>query len=462
MIVVVKYVGRFDNMDRAMKKELETKANSDVAREESKPFLPKADSKQNKEISIGAPDIEDEIQLERREAYVEVETQKLLRDLLHNEAREEVIPSYDPATGFVYKSVEPIFEETTDNRNVVEFLERLTRLDILKKSFYDSVSACPNCTSTTLTLHTSCPKCKSHHISKTSLTEHIPCGYIGEREKYTHRLCPKCGQSLDDTPFADMGRWYVCKECGEKFEHPQFDVVCRSCDTIFLIETADLKEVSKYTLNDLRKKEVRQNVASLDSISKLLTDLNFEIQMPGWAIGEKSAMRHQFSLLAKKEIAGRQNLIALDMVVGENEVQASPLILYIYKTSEVTVDLPIFVAIPKFSETAKKIAQGHNILLLEGSPDERDNIARMKTEIQNRLNGRPTTPLVATDTKTDGELRMQQTSQTTKRATTQKEEEKKLQLFSTTSSIHPEPKKATGFMKYLKGSKKKNKEENEQ
>src|SRR4030066_116323 len=280
-MVVVKYVGRFDNMDRAMKKELETKANSDVAREDQKPFLPKADSKQNKEISIGAPDIEDEIQLERREAYVEVETQKLLRDLLHNEAREEVIPSSHPATGFVYKSVEPIFEETTDNRNVVEFLERLTRLDILKKSFYDSVSACPNCESTTLTLHTNCPKCKSHHISKTSLTEHIPCGYIGEREKYAHRLCPKWGQSPDETPFADMGRWYVCKECGEKFEHPQFDVVCRSCDTIFQIESADLKEVSKYSLNDLRKKEVRQNVASLDSISKLLTDLNFEIQMPG-------------------------------------------------------------------------------------------------------------------------------------------------------------------------------------
>jgi hypothetical protein len=74
-------------MDRAMKKELETKA----------------DSKQNKEVTIGAPDIEDEIQLERREAYVEVETQKLLRDLLHNEAREEIIPSYDPANGFVYK-----------------------------------------------------------------------------------------------------------------------------------------------------------------------------------------------------------------------------------------------------------------------------------------------------------------------------------------------------------------------
>ena len=372
-------------MNQPMKRDTETKDNANAAKGGQQASPQKAHSKPDKEIHIGAPDIEDEIQLERREAYLEVETQRLLRELLRIEPQEEIIPSYDPAKGFVYESVEPIFEETTDSKKVARFLERLTKLDILKKTFFDSVSACPNCESTALTLHTSCPKCKSHHISKTSLTEHIPCGYIGEREKYIDGLCPKCNRSLDETPYADMGRWYICKECGEKFEHPQFDVVCRSCETVFQSEEANLKEISKYSLNAQRKKEVRQNVASLDSISRLLTDLNFEIQTPGWAIGEKSGMRHQFSLLATKEIAGRQKLIALDMVVGENEVQASPLILYIYKTSEVTVDLPIFVAFPKLSDTARKIVKGHNILIIEGSSEEHDRIAQIKSEIESRL-----------------------------------------------------------------------------
>jgi len=262
-----------------------------------------------------------------------------------------------------------------------------------------------------------------------------------------------------------MGRWYICKSCSEKFEHPQFDVICRSCDTIFQIENADLREISKYRLNEDRKKEVRQNVASLERITKLLTDLNFEIQTPGWAIGEKSGMRHQFSLLARKEIAGRQNLIALDMVVAENEVQASPLILYIYKTSEVTVDLPVFVAIPKFSATAHKIAQGHNILLIEGSTEETDNIARMKLEIENRLSGRPPTQPEGTGTKTDTAQKAQQSGTQAARWSKEEEEEEKkaqIQLFSTTSSIHPEPKKTSGFMKYLKKNIKKDKEENEQ
>ena len=452
--------GSSDSLDLTMKPGSQTKANADTSKDEQKASA-KTDSKQNKEISIGAPDIEDEIQLERREAYVEVETQKLLRELLSKETREEVVPSYDPAQGFVYKSVEPLLEETTDNKNVPEFLERLTRLDILKKGFYDSVSTCPSCESTILTLHASCAKCKSHNISKTSLTEHIPCGYIGEREKYTNGRCPKCDRSLDDTPSADMGRWYTCRVCGEKFEHPLFDVVCRNCDNIFQIEEADLKEISKYSLNSERKKEVRQNVASLDSISRLLKDLNFEIQMPGWAVGEKSGMRHQFSLLARKEIEGRQNLIALDMVVGESEVQASPLILYIYKTSEVTVDIPIFVAFPKFSDTAQKIAQGHNMILIEGSPDEPDNVARMKMEIQNRLSGRSKVVTGEPDSN-DVEVSPQSKPQpVVQRSASQKDEEKKaqVQLFTTTSTIHPEPKKTGKFMKYLKSRKKKEDEE---
>ncbi len=443
-----------------MKRDAETETNPNPPTEKPKDTPPKADAKKNIEIAIGAPDIEDESQLERREAYIETETQKLLRELLHNETKEEIIPSYDPANGFIYKTVEPILEEKTDRKNVPEFLERLTRLDILKKNFHDSIAACPSCGSTTLTLHSSCTKCKSHHISKTSLTEHIPCGYIGEREKYIHGKCPKCGLSIDETRYADMGRWYLCRACGEKFEHPQLDVICRSCDTLFQIENADLKEISKYKLNDERKKEVRQNVASLDSITKLLTDLNFETQTPGWAIGEKSGMRHQFSLLAKKEIAGRQNLIALDLVVGENEVQASPLILYLYKTSEITVDLPVFVAIPKFSATAQRIGQSHNILLIEGSPEEPDNITRIKLEIENRLSGKPPTPQETTAPKTDTTPKTKTTpTQTAKPTEEEKEGDKKVQLFTTTSSIHPEPKKTKSLIKYLKKSIKKDEED---
>ncbi len=182
-----------------------------------------------------------------------------------------------------------------------------------------------------------------------------------------------------------MGRWYVCQECSEKFENPEFDLVCRSCNKNFTIKEAQVIDIPKFSLNLQRRKEIRQNVESLENIQNLLTDLGFSVEIPGLVFGQKSGMQHHFSLIAKKLIDGQEKVIALDHAVSETEVATSPIILYLYKTSEVNVDVPIFVAIPQLNETAKKIAQGHNILLIEGSIEEPEVIARIKSEIEKNL-----------------------------------------------------------------------------
>jgi DNA-directed RNA polymerase subunit RPC12/RpoP len=182
-----------------------------------------------------------------------------------------------------------------------------------------------------------------------------------------------------------MGRWFVCRDCSERFEDPEYDVTCRSCGKGFLIKESQLTEIPKFSLNLNRKKEIRQNVASLESFRELLVNLGFSVEIPGLAMGQKSGMQHQFSLIAKKQVNGQEINVALDLAVSEPEVSSSPLILYIYKTSEVKVDIPIFVAMPVLNETAKKIAQGHEILLIEGSPDEKEVIENIKSEIESRI-----------------------------------------------------------------------------
>jgi ssDNA-binding Zn-finger/Zn-ribbon topoisomerase 1 len=198
-------------------------------------------------------------------------------------------------------------------------------------------------------------------------------------------MCPKCGEQLTEGQYKNMGRWYVCNQCAERFENPEFDAVCRSCNKNFPIKEATVLEVPKFKLNLRRMKEIRQNVASLENIRTLLSDLGFSIEMPGFAMGHKSGMQHHFSLIGKKIVNGNETIIALDHSVSESEVQASPLILYIYKTSEVKVDIPIFIAMPKLNETAKKIAEGHNILVIEGSTDQQDLMEYIKQQIQNRI-----------------------------------------------------------------------------
>jgi predicted RNA-binding Zn-ribbon protein involved in translation (DUF1610 family) len=356
--------------------------------EDQKQLLSKIFPNKNKE-PIKTLDTEDKIELERREAYIEPHARDLLREILENSANEEIIPKFVQGQGFVYQVANRSSNEPSAKAISKDLLENLARLDILKKTFFDSVSVCPNCESTTITLHNRCPKCKSHNVEKTSLTEHIPCGYINQRDKYVDNRCPNCGEPLIEGQYRNMGRWYVCQECGEKFENSESDLVCRSCTKNFTIKEAKPIEVPKFSLNMQRKKEIRQNVASLENIQSLLASLGFSVEIPGLVIGQKSGMQHHFSLIAKKIINGQEKVIAIDHSVSESEVSTSPLILYIYKTSEVKVDIPIFMAIPRLNETARKIAQGHNILLIEGLTDDKEVMAKIKTEIEKSLDTKP-------------------------------------------------------------------------
>jgi hypothetical protein len=185
-----------------------------------------------------------------------------------------------------------------------------------------------------------------------------------------------------------MGLWYVCRECQEKFEHTHLDLICRKCDKQFTIQTALVQEISKYTLDPNKEQEIRQNVASLESINELLIELGFTVEMPASVIGKKTGIQHSFSLIAKKKFGERETIVAVDHAVGDIEVSASSLILYTYKISEVEVDLPIFVAIPKLSETAKRIAQGYNLLVIDGIPQKKEQLAMLRDVIPQILSKR--------------------------------------------------------------------------
>jgi predicted RNA-binding Zn-ribbon protein involved in translation (DUF1610 family) len=358
------------------------------ATEDQKQLLSKIFPNKNKD-PIKTLDTEDKVEVERREAYIEPHARDLLREILESSDNEEIIPKFVIGQGFVYRVANRYSSEPSTKVISKDLLENLARLDILKKAFFDSVSVCPNCESTTITLHNRCPKCKSHNVEKTSLTEHIPCGYINQRDKYIDNRCPNCGEPLIEGQYRNMGRWYVCQECGEKFENSESDLICRSCTKNFTIKEAKPLEIPKFSLNLQRKKEIRQNVASLENIHGLLTRLGFSVEIPGLVLGQKSGMQHHFSLIAKKIVDGQEKVIALDHSVSELDVSTSPLILYIYKTSEVKIDIPIFVAIPRLNETARKIAQGHNILLIEGSTDDKEVMLKIKSEIEKSLDTKP-------------------------------------------------------------------------
>ena len=367
-----------------MNNNQEQEENSAIALEIQKKSAGKPIQAREAEL-IDITDKEEKKETERREAYIDPKTRSFLRKLLEDGEKGEITPAYSMSLGFVY----PVTCETSSDKEAgavsKDCLENLAKLGILNKSFYDSVSSCPNCQSTIITLHTRCPICRSHNVEKTSLTEHIPCGYIDQREKYKDNHCPKCGEPLIESQYRNMGRWYICHECGERFENPESDLICRNCKKKFGIKEALVTEVPKYSLNLEKRNEIRQNVAGLEDIRAILDGLGFSVEIPGAAVGQKSGMQHHFSLIARKQVNAAEIVVGLDYAVSESEVQSSPIILFVYKTSEVKVDIPIFIAVPKLDDSAKKIAQGHNILLIEGFAEQEEANKKTKTQIEERL-----------------------------------------------------------------------------
>jgi hypothetical protein len=143
--------------------------------------------------------------------------------------------------------------------------------------------------------------------------------------------------------------------------------------------------------------------------------------------------------------------VAVDHAVDETEVQSHPLILYIHKTSELKVDLPIFIAIPKLNESAKKIAEGYQILLIEGSPESPEAIDQIRRKIEFKL-AQKNSPSQA-EVIRFSEIQEKKESQTSKK----ERSTIKSQLFSTTASIH-KPQKSKGLIHSLKKAVKRTKE----
>ena len=384
---------------------------------------------------------------ERTKVYLEPESQNLLRELIKNGDNTQIVPTYDPNLGFVYKKVEQAFEQETSPEQMINFLNKLTELDILKRSFFEMVAACPKCESTTLTSHYYCPKCKNNNIIKTSLTEHITCGFIDEKIKFKDNKCPRCGENLEENNYRNMGRWYLCRNCEEKTVKPNLKFHCRKCNNEFSIEESKLLEISKFSLNPTRKTEIKRRVASFEKIRKMLEMLGFVVEQPGMIYGQKSEMQLHFTLVARRMVEDEEFVITLDHAVKETEIKSSEIILYVYKTSEIKVDIPIFIGINKVSDEAKKIAKGNQILLLEGSPESKDIIDAIMAEVDLKITNRKSKHL---DVHLEEESKVNK-----KKRKAEYKSEIKPQLFNTVTGIHQpkntEKRKRFGrFMKSLK------------
>jgi transcription elongation factor Elf1 len=302
---------------------------------------------------------------ERAEVYRDRRMQLILSKFLSGEINK-IDPVYDSQYGYRYPSVEAVIGDPAATE---EILTHLYDVGILKKQVFDKMIYCPQCNSANVSIRYSCPYCKSFYIKKSSLIEHIPCGYMDKEDQFKNGdklICPRCHMELNrqDVNYRKAGIWCSCNECGKSFDIPVPSHFCRVCDTNFTFDDAIYRDVYAYTLNEEIMKEVGAGFILVGPIREFLQSRGFTVESPSFLKG-KSGTSHMFDITASRE-GMTQSVLVIDIATSKDELVSEQSIIAMFaKVYDVAPDKAFLIAIPKMSGNGGKLAELYNIKLVE-------------------------------------------------------------------------------------------------
>jgi RNA polymerase subunit RPABC4/transcription elongation factor Spt4 len=131
---------------------------------------------------------------------------------------------------------------------LLEKLEKLVEMGMLKAEFESKVLICGRCGSKGLIPKTACPSCGSENIVRTAVYVHGCGAVIPEISAGGFAYCPKCGESLEALEIFEYR--FVCNRCFHVFEEPLSIVACPSCGWQDRIKNAGQVVLMKYALTD--------------------------------------------------------------------------------------------------------------------------------------------------------------------------------------------------------------------
>jgi hypothetical protein len=307
---------------------------------------------------------------ERLELYKDRDTQAFLGKFLSGEIKQ-LDPVFTPNVGYSYPAAEAI---VGDPLRAEAFLNKLCEAGILQRRIFDKLLYCPKCSSTNISVRYYCPHCKSFDIQKSSLIEHVKCGYMDVEENF-HKggrlVCPKCHEELKrpDIDHRRAGVWCTCRDCGKSFDIPVASHFCRDCHGDFAFEEIMIKNIYSYSLRDEAKNEVTLGLVLMTPIRELLVNQGFTVESPAFLKG-KSGANHGFDIVARKG-ADTQRVTVIDVATSsEGIISEQPVIALFAKIFDVSPGDAYLVAIPRITENGKKMAQLYKIQVVEAKNEK--------------------------------------------------------------------------------------------
>lgn len=314
-------------------------------------------------------------QVERAEVYKDHRSQLILSKFLSGEITR-LDPVYDPKYGYRYPIVDAIIGNPADTE---KFLNKLYEINVLKRELYDKIIYCPDCQSANVSIRYCCPYCKSFNIHRSSLIEHVQCGYIDVEEGFKkggRLVCPRCRKELTkpDVNYRKAGIWCKCSDCGKSFDIPVPSHFCRDCKQDFTFEDSLHRSVYSFRLNEEVTEEAGLSYILIGPIREYLQSRGFDVESPGFLKG-KSGANHMFDVIASKGGMSR-NIVVIDLATSnEGAVSEQSTIALFAKVYDVAPDKAFLIAIPAMSESGRKLADMYQIALIEA----KDQNEAMKT-----------------------------------------------------------------------------------
>ena len=296
-----------------------------------------------------------------------------LMDLILSGDLQELTPVFDPDEGFTY--CPPLRElGITDCEGLAEVLRELAREGILRAELHDNIAVCGRCGSHRLVIRPVCPYCGSVNFRRTTVIEHLTCGYSGPETDFRtpsgEMVCPKCGKKLraigvDYLRTADV---YLCSDCGEFFSLPELKFVCADCGNENSAKDLRIVRVYRYRVVPERLKSLEE-ASLLDELARRIRELGLLVEGPGAKVRGVSGIEQGFTFVIKSPDEPIP-LAVIDVVPAGRQLKEEDLLRFFAKAFDANARYWILALPTKLDEKLRSVAGRYGIALVESSGEE--------------------------------------------------------------------------------------------
>ncbi|MDA4115543.1 MAG: hypothetical protein OK442_03175 [Thaumarchaeota archaeon] len=302
----------------------------------------------------------------RQKLLSDPKTRELLRRLIME--NKSLAPDVGPDGLIHYLVAEQVIG---DAKATEAWIDEMTKDGILKKGAYKELVTCPVHLRADPQVQLECAKCKARKMRKTTLVEHLYCGYIDADSKFDQGgflVCPNCKRPIHRADeLRSSGGWYECQNCLTKTSVPKVVLSCRDGDE-FGTNDLRLAAVYTYAVEDSVVAQLKNALILAPALVELLSSAGFKVMSPATLQG-RSGTSHTVDVYGEKtgDQGTETNDVAIQIAVDAAAVEPSAVISFFAKTYDLRPKLAILITIPSASEAAKQINEGYGITLVEDS-----------------------------------------------------------------------------------------------